>query len=158
MKNGKIIIEPIAYKDMRYPTVDDFERDKNGDLVIKVVDFTDSRYFKLIASHAFVEAVLCEHDGIPTSAIDAFDFAFEKNRKDGDESEPGDDSNAPYRRQHCAAMGFERMLAALLGVDWKKYEATLAAVGDDEKQISPHMNFVPVHSSCAETGGKVDLK
>lgn len=154
MNNGKIIIEPVNLKDMRYPTLDDFQRDKDGNLVIKVVDFVDSRYFALVALHAFVEAILCEHAGIPTSAIDEFDMRFEKDRKPGDESEPGDDSNSIYKKQHCAAMGFERMFAALLGVDWKKYEEVLSAYFD-KPESEKKVPLLPPEN--CEAGGKANL-
>ena len=68
---------------------------------------------------------------------DEFDIAYERAREnemkmpgDGtadcgckitEDSEPGDDRHAPYFHEHQIAAGFERMLAALLGVDWEAY-------------------------------------
>ena len=52
-------------------------------------------------------------------------MAFEKARKKGNEDEPGDDPRAPYVVQHCIATGVERILAALLGVSWKRYEEAI---------------------------------
>lgn len=40
-----------------------------------------------------------------------------------DLDEPGDHTAAPYQREHSVATGVERILAALLDVKWKEYEA-----------------------------------
>ena len=63
----------------------------------------------LIAVHELVEARLCERDGVPQAAVDAFDVAF-----NGD-GEPGDDPRAPYFAQHRRALLIEGMLAEFLG-------------------------------------------
>jgi len=152
MNNKKIIIEPIAFKKMRYPSVDDYRRDRRGNLVIKVVDFTDSRYYALIALHAFIESLLCEYEGVPETAITKFDKKFEASGKTG---EPGDEVDAPYKNQHCAAMGFERMFAAMLGVDWKTYEQKIAELFA-KKTGDKKTGYAPVGPAECETGGKAD--
>lgn len=88
----------------------------------------DARYEFLVALHELVEVKLCEWCGITQKAVDAFDMAYEENRAEGDESEPGDSSNAPYKLQHCIATGVERLVAAAMNVDWKSYEAEINAL------------------------------
>ena len=93
------------------------------------VSDTGNRVFNfLIARHEIDEAFLCSQRGIGTAMVDEFDIAYEANRKAGDDSEPGDDPHAPYKREHCFATGIERLLAAELCVDWKTYEETLNAL------------------------------
>jgi len=48
-------------------------------------------------------------------------MAYERNRREGDLGEPGDDPRAPYYREHQFASGMERLMAAELGVDWQQY-------------------------------------
>ena len=61
-------------------------------------------------------------------SLDAFDIAFEANRKEGDDSEPGDDPNCPCRKEHFFVTSVERLLAAELGVDWAEYDAAIYAL------------------------------
>jgi hypothetical protein len=55
--------------------------------------------------------------------VDVFDMAYEKTRPDGDDSEPGDSPDAPYRNEHFFATSIERLIAAEFGVDWMLYES-----------------------------------
>lgn len=89
--------------------------------VIKVSDLGNFKENLLIAVHELVEVVKCKSDGVSQEAVDKFDIAYEKNRKEGDLSEPGDDPRAPYYEQHQAAMAVERLCAVLWGVDWETY-------------------------------------
>jgi hypothetical protein len=73
----------------------------------------------LVVVHELVEAVLCKEAGVSQREVDEFDMSFERHRKPGDLSEPGDDPKAPY--QHQAASWFEKALAEKLGVDWAAY-------------------------------------
>ncbi len=82
---------------------------------------SDWRYEMLIAVHELIEVALCKKDGISDVMVDQFDMDFEKNRAPGDQSEPGDDPRAPYRKQHFVATTIERQLAVELGVDWDEY-------------------------------------
>jgi hypothetical protein len=70
---------------------------------------------------------LCRQAGVKEADVDRFDMAYEKHRKAGDVSEPGDDPAAPYHAQHVAATWFEMRLAEKLGVDWDKYGAEVAS-------------------------------
>lgn len=130
----KIEIEVVPHKEQRYETVGDWFYRKDADLasgrmnevlVIRVSDLGDWRYNALVAIHELVEVVLCKQRGISQAAVDQFDIEFERRRKKNDLSEPGDSVQAPYRAEHCAATGVERLLAAQLGVDWEPYEAKI---------------------------------
>lgn len=139
----KINIETIPHEKQRYTTVGDWEWGVEWDrppgtdmgpkelwkpvdaLTIRVSKLSDWRLEFLIGVHELIEAMLCKQAGITTTQVDAFDKAF----GDRDE-EPGDDSQAPYRKQHCIATGIERLLAAELGVDWKAYEQELFDLPD----------------------------
>jgi len=59
-----------------------------------------------------IEAYLAVHAGVSPAAVDRFDMAYEKRRKPGDDSEPGADPRAPYRRQHVFAEKIERLIGA----------------------------------------------
>ena len=124
-----IKIETILHENHRYTTVGDWYFE-GEDIVIKVSKLSDWRREALIAVHELVEVLLCKHEGVTQAQVDKFDNDYEANRSRGDESEPGDASDAPYRKQHCIATGIERMLAAELGVDWKPYEDELGELPD----------------------------
>lgn len=124
----KITIETIPHEQQRYPTVGDWQYDESGNLTIRVSQLSDWRREALIAVHELVEVILCKGVGLSQEAVDAFDIAFEKKRAPDDDSEPGDNPNAPYRRQHCFATAVERMLCAELGVSWEEYEEELSSL------------------------------
>lgn len=86
-----------------------------------VSDMGDWKKEALIAFHELAEVLMCTAAGISEPDIMAFDVEFEKNRKPGNDDEPGDDPNAPYRKQHLIAEGLEKVLAAEMGLDWKEY-------------------------------------
>jgi hypothetical protein len=95
-------------------------------LTIRVSKLSDWRQEMLVAIHELVEVCLCKEAGVTQEAVDAFDMNFEANRKPGDDSEPGDAPNAPYREQHRVATYIERFVAHKLNVDWKQYEEELS--------------------------------
>lgn len=123
----RVALGTIKHADQRYPTVGDWYEEK-GQLVIKTSQLADWRYEALIALHEFVEAILCRQQGIAEADVLAFDLAFEAKRPVGNEAEPGDDKNAPYRRQHQFATIIERAVAQELGVNWRAYERALSAL------------------------------
>lgn len=134
----KIIVETIPHETHRYPTVGDWwfeapaKRNSIHDtkpeeltIQIRVSKLSDWRREMLVAVHELVEVLMCKHDGVSQDIVDKFDKAFEANRPEDNDDEPGDDPKAPYVRQHCIATGIERILAAELGVSWKEYEDEL---------------------------------
>jgi hypothetical protein len=119
----KILIQTIPHKQQRLRTSGDWWWERDGSLQIRVSKMSDGRFEVLVAVHELVEVLLCKHDRVSQRSVDRFDIAFERARKAGNVDEPGDDHRAPYRKQHCVATGIERIMAALLGVDWNKYAA-----------------------------------
>jgi hypothetical protein len=121
-----IVIETIPHSHRRYSTVGDWQVTKDG-LHITVSAMSDQRYEFLVAAHEMIEAYLALHAGVTQQAADKFDMAYEKRRKHGDDSEPGDDVKAPYYRQHQIATGIERLLAVELGVNWTAYDKEVSS-------------------------------
>jgi hypothetical protein len=126
----RIIIETIPHEQHRYPTVGDWRLGAwDGDsLHIYVSEMGDWRHEVLVAFHEFAEATLCKHRGIPEKAVDEFDIAYELERAEGDESEPGDDPAAPYYWEHQFSTCLERLLAGQLDVDWTTYNAAVESL------------------------------
>lgn len=118
----RISISTIPHGEQRYATVGDWQYGSDGSLNITVSAMGDRRYEMLVAIHELCEVFLCEQALVPAADVDAFDIAFEKARRPGDLSEPGDDTEAPYREMHSIATGIERILAGASGIDWKTYE------------------------------------
>jgi len=114
-----ITIETIPHHEQRYDTVGDWTHDALGNLTIRISDLDNWRYEVLAAIHELVESTLCSHAGITQKVVDLFDLNY---KGDG---EPGDDPKAPYSGPHCLAMGIERVVAAVMGISWSKYEETL---------------------------------
>ena len=131
-----IIIKTIPHDQQRYPTAGDWwfepycqgKPEEECDLHIRVSGTGNWRYEALVALHELVEVLKCKHDGVSQKEVDEFDIEYEKNRKDGDDSEPGDSPDAPYRFQHCLATGIERIMCAEFGLDWKAYDDALMAL------------------------------
>ena len=121
MNITKITVEFIPTENQRYLTVGDYIKD-HGHLRVFVSKMNDNRHELLVAVHEVIEAMLTEHRGIKEEDITAFDIEFEKKRAEYNTDEPGDDSAAPYRKEHLFATGIEKLLASELDVDWKKYD------------------------------------
>lgn len=110
---------------MRYATAGDYQ-EINGVVQIEVYDQGDEDKNFLIAIHELVEQHLCNKRGITNKMIDDFDFKYEENREEGDDtSEPGDAPDCPYRNEHRFAMIVEQMMAHELGVDWHEYDQNI---------------------------------
>lgn len=119
----KIVIETIPHSQQRYNTVGDWYTSKTGGTVrifVSIMDTGGWKYAFLVGVHELVEAFLCLHDGVAEESVTLFDKQYVNHS-----SEPGDDPQAPYQKQHCLATGIERILAALLGVKWAEYEEAL---------------------------------
>ena len=94
---------------------------EGNSLAVAITPQRNLDYAFLLAIHEIVEGYLCRKAGIPDDLVTEFDMAFERRRKRGDESEPGDHPKAPYRNEHKAAERIERLLAKELGVDFNRY-------------------------------------
>jgi len=77
--------------------------------------------------HEAIEAYLCKQAGISQVAVDRFDQAYERRRKPGDDSEPGDDPKAPYHFAHVFATKVEHMIADQLRVNWGAYDREVSS-------------------------------
>lgn len=123
----KIVIETVAHKDQRYPTLGDWYRDKDGVLQIKVSAFSDPFHSFLVALHELIEVTLCDQRGITEEEVTAFDKA---HLSDDDlwVNDPGLCPDAPYHREHVFAECIERLVAQELGVNWQDYELACLAM------------------------------
>lgn len=115
-----INIKTIPDKDQRYDTVGDYWK-KDGVDEIKVSSMSNRQYEFLVAIHEMVEQFLCENAGITDEEITKFDVEYEAKRKNGDQSEPGEDPLAPYHRQHMFAEKLEKLMAEECKIDWADY-------------------------------------
>lgn len=95
----KILIETVDHQ--RYPTAGDWQLKPDG-LHILVSRMSDQRYEFLVGMHEAIEAYLCKQAGISQVAVDRFDQAYERRRKPGDDSDPGDDPKRPATRSICS--------------------------------------------------------
>jgi hypothetical protein len=125
-----IVVTTIPHNEQRYDTIGDWWIE--GDtLTLKVSELGDWRESFVCAIHEACEAALCAQDGVAEEPISEFDIAYEAARQAGiaapcgcvptEDSEPGEDRHAPYRKQHAFADGVERLLANALGVVWSEY-------------------------------------
>jgi hypothetical protein len=139
-------IEVISQTKQRYCTAGDWWLDEDGNLQIRV-SRTRPHFEALVAHHELTEAMLCIFAGITTKQVDDFDIQYECARSSIEEddveptradcgcvvlgwTEPGDDIHAPYYKQHQIATGFERTMAAEMGVSWHDYEAEVLSTTD----------------------------
>lgn len=118
----KIQLQTIPHSNQRYDTVGDYWTDEDGCDQIRVSEMGNPDFEFLVSIHEQIEQHLTRKRGISEESITAFDKAYEANRPEGDESEPGDHPMAPYRKEHFVATNIERILAAELNVDWAVYD------------------------------------
>lgn len=117
-----IEIKTKPNNEQRYNTVGDYITNADGGKQIVVSKMGDTRYELLVAIHELIESALCDERGISEESIDVFDMQFENKRSPTDMvSEPGDDTTAPYNKEHQFATTVEKMLAEELGIDWEQY-------------------------------------
>lgn len=118
----------IRHKDHRYETVGDYYFHGKDTIRINISRMSDWRYMFLVLIHELIELCLVMNDGISIEEIEAFDKAFEANRKPGNTDEPGDDPRAPYCQHHQFATRIEKSFAVALGVNWAKYDRTVCSL------------------------------
>ena len=118
----KITIESIPYDRMRYPQWGDWYT-RHGVLNIKVSNtekdgepISEDEKF-LFAIHELVEYYLCKKHGVTEKQVDEFDMNIFPTFGLPEEFEAGDHPDAPYRKEHRAAMLIEHQVAAMLGMD-----------------------------------------
>jgi hypothetical protein len=120
------IIKSIPHSKQRYNTIGDwkFVDSTIGDplvLDIYISDLGDNKMNALIAIHELVEAVLCRFNDpeITGEEVDKFDMSHPELE------EPGEDSRAPYKKQHKFASMIEMLVAIQLNINWDEYEKGL---------------------------------
>lgn len=116
----KTEIRTIPHHAQRYPTIGDYFP-HGGTNLIFVSELGNKDYEFLVAIHELVEMYLCQKHGIKESDITAFDIAHQ-------DIDPGLSKEAPYHKEHMAALKVEKMIAKELKVDWNKYEKRLEEV------------------------------
>ena len=117
----KIVIESIPKATHRYDTWGDWWYDADGTIQIRVSadepDLPTENHQFLVALHELVEVWLCKQRGVTQEQVDAHDLAFEDLPEDYKKlHEPGDEEDAPYRKEHRFAMIVEHMMAHELGM------------------------------------------
>lgn len=115
-----IRVKTVPHESHRYPTIGDWQW-KNEKLTVRVSEMNNWEHELLVAVHELVESYLCRMDGVPECLVGKFDRQFEKQRKAGDNREPGEQKDCPYREQHLMAEHIEHSLCEVLGVKWKDY-------------------------------------
>jgi hypothetical protein len=129
-EDAKVVVRVIPHERQRYPTVGDWFY-SGGVLYILVSDMGNEDYHTLVATHEYVEAILCQKAGISEISVTEFDLEFERRREKGEVpefAEPGNDSQAPYYNQHQFATQIEKILSVKLGVNWEEYDAAVNAL------------------------------
>lgn len=117
----RIVIDTIPHAEQRYKTSGDWYYGEDGTLHIKVSALPERaggwKAEACVAIHELVEALLCKAHGITAEEVDGFDL-----RHNGS-GEPGDDFDAPYRREHRAATVPEFFLLDALDLERERYDA-----------------------------------
>jgi hypothetical protein len=125
----KIFVETVPHESQRYPTVGDWVWEEDT-LHIKVSDIGNWKYEVLVGLHEAIEALLCRDRNIAEKDVSDFDIAYEKSRREGNVGEPGDDTGAPYHKEHFFATSIERLIASELGLEWGAYDAAIENLPD----------------------------
>ena len=136
----KFVVSEVPHRKQRYETVGDWIPGKP--VAVRVSKMKDERYVFLVALHELIEYELCRMKGITDERVVEFDKKFERERSMGLHEkweEPGDDSRAPYRREHQFATMIEGMVARKLAVRWPDYEKTVIALTARPKFVAKQM-------------------
>ena len=123
----KTIIKNVDVKDQRYPTLGDYYL-TNTERIFSISNTGRSLYDDLILIHELVEEVLTRNKGIKEEDITKYDLEFEKKVELGvisGSSEPGEQLDCPYRREHILAETIERLILNHLGEDFNEYNNKL---------------------------------
>ena len=132
----RIIIDIVDHKNQDYDTVGNWnftEINEESELTITVSRMNDWRYEVLVGLHEAIEAILCYDRGISEQSVTDFDVNFEVIRKNGNTEEPGDNKDAPYRKEHKFSTKIEMMICKELGIDWKTYSQAVDNLSFDKK-------------------------
>lgn len=120
-----IIVKSIPHDQQEYDTMGNWREFPAVDftdsvpykegLVIEVDDMNDWRKELIVAIHEMVEWALCKHRGIAEATVSDFDKSHLES------PQPGDEPDAPYRKEHEFATDIERLIGRELNVDLQSY-------------------------------------
>lgn len=130
MPNSLFTVKVVPPEQMRYASCDDYTEQPDGSVLFTIADTGSLRSNLLVLVHALVEYALVEKAKIPLSLVDAWDMT----RPDDDDTEPGDDPQSPYHKQHMLASAFERIVSDGLREDWFEHEARIDAAVEKAAQ------------------------
>lgn len=116
-----ISIKVIPESEHRYDTMGDWWVGNDGTWHIRVSQLGDWRKEFAVIVHEMVEMALCTYRGVAEQDVMDFDLNFEANREEGNYEEPGDQKDAPYRKEHQFATKIEKQITKELGVKWGSY-------------------------------------
>jgi hypothetical protein len=112
-----IEIKSIPSSEQRYDTVGDYWYDENDTLQIRLSDDVPEMPPEMVLLHELTEIFLCQKHGVKFEDIDNFDMNVFPLRDRDESAEPGDEPDAPYRKEHRIAMIVEHIFANAMGVD-----------------------------------------
>jgi len=124
-------------KKMRYATVGDYYKTKDGWVIVSA-DLDNPDYIFLVFLHEFIELYLTQRRGISVSQITRFDKWFENEKSKGhfrQTARPGRHSEAPYRREHIFAEKIEKMIIKEIGISQKQQVKTENKVHKEVKKL-----------------------
>jgi len=111
-----IKIEIIPHNKQRYDTAGDYLKADSKGWLFRISQMNADAEF-LVLIHELIEWYLTQKKDITEQEITDFDI------KSG-HPDPGILKNAPYHKQHMIAVKMEKMLAKILKIDWKTYDAS----------------------------------
>ena len=120
------VIKIIPHNEQRYDTLDDWKRDNEGVMQIKISDTGNPDFNFLLTEHAIREAYFCVKNGVTEQAVDVWDFTHP------DADEPGMLPGCPYKRWHMLAELYERSTCYDLDYDWEEYERAIMKLFKEE--------------------------
>ena len=109
-----IKVDSIPHELQEYDTMGNWVT-KGKQWVIEVDELGDWRHEFLVAIHEQIEMALCLARGISEASVSAYDKAHL------DYPQPGEEKDAPYRKEHLFAEAIERLVGNELGVAWGDY-------------------------------------
>lgn len=121
----KYAIKTIPHSEQRYDTSGDYWIDAMGVHQFRISSMGNEDYEFLVMVHELIEQYLTQKRGITEQSITEFDVQYEKDRPEGDTSEPGDSLESPYQNEHNLATGIERILCAAMGIKWEDYDSSV---------------------------------
>lgn len=110
-----ITITTIPHKDQLYETTGNWWFDDDMNLIIQISDMGNVQSEFLIAVHEAIEAMICLDRGIFEEEVSEFDIAHPELE------DPGDDSRAPYHKEHNVAVAIEMLLCDQFDMDWNDH-------------------------------------